>query len=138
MARPPGEPPDWEKRNQDKGKDAFNPPARGERDGPPPGERGIPEPAKPEMAKKYDMPGPGGDAVRRQEAERSAIDRAKRLEAQKKPEVEKESPKKAVESAREKGLEGKTDYQKDVIARAERLKFANEFNNKARYKGHEK
>lgn len=132
------DPPDWEKRNQDKGRDAFNQVGQGGRDNPQPGERRIPEPAKPEPVRKYEMPGPAGDSVRRQEAERAAVARAKQLQAAKAQEIEKQPERgRGNEGDQRQGKEA-LPSERDAAAVARAQKLAKEFNNVAQFKGHER
>lgn len=123
----PTDPPEWAARNKGKAQEAFNQAAQGAR---------VPEPRKPEPAQRLEMPGPGGHAVRQQEAERAAIARAKQLQAAKGRENEQQIEKgrtAAVDQAKEMGQGNKN---KDALARANKL--AKEFNNAAKYKEHER
>ena len=120
-------PTDWQARNKGKAQEAFNQAAQGAR---------VPEPRKPEPAQRVEMPGPGGHAVRQQEAERAAIARSKQLQAAKGRENAQQIDKVragAVDRAKEAGQGAKN---KDALARADKL--AKEFNNAAKYKEHER
>lgn len=148
------EPPDWVKANQGRAQAAFNRKAKG-----------IEEPRRPAPQATYEMPGPDGKTVRRQVREQGAIERAKRLEAEKKAAgleqeaklkragreeesrkakaaVRRGDERKAGDNAKtfEKGADDRTAQakeQRDVSKaadRAERLKLAQQFNDRAQYR----
>lgn len=79
-------------------------------------------------APRLEMKGPMGDQVRRTVSQEMAIERAKRLSAEKA----------RAGLAREDRQQGTEKANSDAIDRARRLKLAEQFNNRARYKGNER
>jgi hypothetical protein len=130
----------WVTKNQGKAQEAFNQAARGDTGQQSNIMRGrggdVPEPPKPRPAMALQMPGPGGDAVRQQEAERAAIARARQLQANKSQEISKQAERgRAGEQSAPKAAPP-ANKDRSAVARAEKL--AKEFNNAAKYQGHER
>lgn len=79
-------------------------------------------------APRLEMKGPMGDQVRRTVSQEMAIERARRLSAEKG----------RANLAREERQQGAEKTNSGAIDRAKRLKLADQFNNKAQYKGNER